>query len=80
MLQDGHRPDTIRLDGGRGDEYRSINFELCRAVNRLVLPGILDRMVALGMPEEQAELFNTMSAVLLQLMRTENNRLYKETL
>ena len=74
MLQDGHRPETVVLPDG--DEFRSINFDLCRAVNRLALPGILDRMVDLGMPKEQADLFNTMSAVLLQLMRTENNRLY----
>jgi hypothetical protein len=28
------------------------------------------------MPKEQAELFDAMSSALVQLMRTENNRLY----
>ena len=83
MLRDGHRPETITMSlsgDGPGDVYKTINYDLCRAVDRLKLPGILERMVALGMPKEQAELFDAMSSSLLQLMRTENNRLYAAAL
>lgn len=51
------------------------NFRLCRAVDMLSLGGVLDEMVAAGMPEEQAACFRASASALLTLMRTENNRL-----
>jgi hypothetical protein len=54
------------------------NYDLCRAVNLNALGSVLDSMVQAGLSTEQAECFKTSAYALLQLMRSENNRLAAE--
>jgi hypothetical protein len=57
------------------DEHRRRNFDLCRAVNLTSLGVVLADMVDAGMPPQQQACFYAAADALLQLMRTENNRL-----
>lgn len=60
-------------DGGR---YRKINYDLCTAVDLTKLSIVLDKMVEAGMHPNQAVLYKTQASALLQLMRSENNRIH----
>jgi hypothetical protein len=57
------------------DAFLQRNFDLCRAINLNALHVVLDDMVEAGMPAEHRALFYASAQALLQLVRTENNRL-----
>jgi hypothetical protein len=71
-----HFTDRPTLMGDPVDDaYRQRNFDLCRAVNLISLGCVLEAMKKAGLPHQQADCFMAAADALLQLMRTENNRL-----
>lgn len=63
-----------------GESFLKRNFALCRAINITSLGCVLDDLTKAGMPEAQAECIRTAAYALLQLARTENNRVYADAL
>lgn len=59
-----------------GSNHRKINYDLCTAINLTKLGIVIDDMVAAGMNPQLAELYKTNAMSLLQLMRSENNRIH----
>lgn len=54
--------------------------DLCRATDINKLSIVLDTMVEAGLPKEQASCFRDAAYATLQLLRTENNRIYANAL
>lgn len=76
MLQPAYFVDRPITHGKPEDDaYARRNYDICQAVNLLKVGIVLDALVAAGMPKEQADCFDASARALLQLMRTENNRL-----
>lgn len=75
MLQDSYRPETVTMNREPGASHLKRNYDVCRALDMLKLGIVLDDMVKAGMPKEQAACFKEAAHALLQLLRTENNRL-----
>lgn len=59
-----------------GSQYRKINYDLCTALDLTKLSIVLDKMVEAGMHPNQAVLYKAQADALLQLMRSENNRIH----
>jgi hypothetical protein len=79
MLWPVNFTNRVHLQGDPLDDaHRTRNFDLCRAVDLTSLGVVLDNLVKAGMPKGQAELFKAQADALLQLMRTENNRLWAD--
>lgn len=77
MLLDVRFSGRVHLQGDPLDDaHLKRNFDLCRAVDLTKLSIVLGDLVAAGMPQGQAECFKAGADALLQLMRTENNRLW----
>lgn len=77
MFWDVHFTDrVVCLGKPLDDAYRKRNYDLCQGVNLTKLSCALNDMVEAGLPKEQAECFKASASALLQLMRTENNRLW----
>lgn len=77
MLRDTHFTDQPVMMGREpGESYLRRNMALCRAVDLTKLSIALDDLIEAGLPAHQAECFRANAEALLQLMRTENNRLY----
>lgn len=81
MMQDVKFTDACVTSGPPGAylsdrAYSERNYELCHAVDLIKLSIVLDKLVVAGMPKEQAACFRASGEALLQLMRTENNRIF----
>ena len=77
MLRDVRFGDqTVMMGREPGESYLRRNMALCRAIDLTKLSIVLAELVDAGMPNEQAECFRTGAEALLQLMRTENNRIH----
>lgn len=64
-------------NGGLNDLYRQYNYDLCTAVDLTKLSIILEKMVSSGhMNKQMAVLYKEQGAVLLNLLRSENNRAF----
>jgi hypothetical protein len=63
-----------------GHSFLARNYDLCRAINITSLGVVLDELVGVGMPKEQAECIRMAAYALLQLARTENNRVYADAI
>jgi hypothetical protein len=62
-------PDAIR--------HREINFELCRAIDLTKLGIVLDTMEQAGMHPNFVRTYRQAAEALLDLLRSENNRIHR---
>lgn len=81
MLQDVRfTNEVVTANREPGESYQKRNYDLCQGINLTTLSCALADMVEAGLPKEQAECFKAGAYALLQLMRTENNRLFAAAL
>jgi len=66
---------ACELPGKYGDKQHEINYKICNAIDPLKLHGVLKALLAEGMHENLAVIFEAQAEGLLAAIRTENNRL-----
>lgn len=70
-------PDGKELDRLYAQRHQSLLAQIHRSVNMTEMHDLLQRLVALGMPKQQATAFHAQAEALEALLRTENNRIHK---
>lgn len=77
MFHETHWTEKIANHSVVEDKRRAqINFKLCNAIDLTKMGIVLDELVKAGMHPNLATLYKAQADSLLQLMRSENNRIH----
>jgi hypothetical protein len=67
---------SITIGNPNDDRHARINYDLCRAIDSLKLGIVLEQMEEAGMHPNFTEIYRKQAESLLDLLRSENNRIH----
>ena len=71
-----HTDKTSLMGDPVCDKHSELTYDICHAVDTLVMHGILDRMIESGMHKNTATILKTQADLLRAMLLTENNRIH----